>query len=71
MICNKRLIRPKDCERMLNYNGFYYYRQDGMNIIFKDDIGREISIHRGKIDYITWHNIIKENDLVEPKRAFR
>lgn len=71
MVCVKRLIKPKDCERVLNYNGFYFYRQNGRYIIFKDDIGREISIRRGKIDSFTWNNIAKENELVEPERAFR
>ena len=71
MVCVKRLIKPKDCERVLNYNGFYFYRQNGRYIIFKDDIGREISIRRGKIDTFTWNNIAKENELVEPERAFR
>lgn len=71
MVCVKRLIKPKDCERILNYNGFYFYRQNGRYIIFKDDIGREISIRRGKIDSFTWNNIAKENELIEPERAFR
>ena len=71
MVCVKRLIKPKDCERVLNYNGFYFYRQNGRYIIFKDDIGREIAIRRGKIDSFTWNNIAKENELVEPERAFR
>ena len=71
MVCVKRLIKPKDCERVLNYNGFYFYRQNGRYIIFKDDIGREISIRRGKIDSLTWNKIAKENELVEPERAFR
>ncbi len=71
MVCVKRLIKPKDCERVLNYNGFYFYRQNGRYIIFKDDIGREISIRRGKIDTFTWNNIAKENELVEPERVFR
>ena len=71
MVCVKRLIKPKDCERVLNYNGFYFYRQNGRYMIFKDDIGREISIRRGKIDSFTWNNIAKENELVEPERAFR
>lgn len=71
MVCVKRLIKPKDCERVLNYNGFYFYRQNGRYIIFKDDIDREISIRRGKIDSFTWNNIVKENELIEPERAFR
>lgn len=72
MISNaRRILKPRDIERILNYNGFYPERQNGGYVIFKDDIGREISIRRGKIDTFTWNNIAKENELVEPERAFR
>ena len=71
MVCVKRLIKPKYCEMVLNYNGFYFYRQNGGYVLFKDDIGREISIRRGKIDSFTWNNIAKEHELIEPERAFR
>lgn len=71
MVCVKRLIKPKYCERVLNYNGFYPERQNGGYVLFKDDIGREISIRRGKIDSFTWNNIAKENELIEPEKAFR
>ena len=72
MISNgRRILKPRDIERILNYNGFYPERQNGGYVLFKDDIGREISIRRGKIDTFTWNNIAKENELVEPERAFR
>ena len=72
MISNgRRILKPRDIERILNYNGFYPERQNGGYAIFKDDIGREISIRRGKIDTFTWNNIAKENELIEPERAFR
>ena len=72
MISNgRRILKPRGIERILNYNGFYPERQNGGYVLFKDDIGREISIRRGKIDTFTWNNIAKENELVEPERAFR
>ena len=72
MISNgRRILKPRDIERILNYNGFYPERQNGGYVLFKDDIGREISIRRGKIDTFTWNNIAKENELVEPERVFR
>ena len=72
MISNgRRILKPRYIERILNYNGFYPERQNGGYVLFKDDIGREISIRRGKIDTFTWNNIAKENELVEPERAFR
>ena len=72
MISNgRRILKPRYIERILNYNGFYQERQNGGYVLFKDDIGREISIRRGKIDTFTWNNIAKENELVEPERAFR
>ena len=67
----RRILKPRDIERILNYNGFYPERQNGGYVLFKDDIGREISIRRGKIDTFTWNNIAKENELVEPERVFR
>lgn len=67
----RRILKSRDIERILNYNGFYPERQNGGYVIFKDDIGREISIRRGKIDTFTWNNIVKENELIEPERAFR
>ena len=72
MISNgRRILKPRVIERILNYNGFYPERQNGGYVLFKDDIGREISIRRGKIDSFTWNNIAKENELIEPERAFR
>ena len=72
MISNgRRILKPRDIERILNYNGFYPERKNGGYVIFKDDIGREIPIRRGKIDSFTWNNIAKENELIEPERIFR
>lgn len=67
----RRILKSRDIERILNYNGFYPEIQNGGYVIFKDDIGREIPIRRGKIDSFTWNNIAKENELIEPERAFR
>ena len=72
MISNgRRILKPRDIERILNYNGFYPERQNGGYVLFKDDIGREISKKKKKIDTFTWNNIAKENELVEPERVFR
>lgn len=66
-----RTISPKNCERVLNYNGFYLDKQDVCYVVFRDDIDRHISIHRGNVDIIEWKRIVKDNELVEPMKAFK
>ena len=66
-----KVLKPRDCERILNYNGFYPYRQNGSHVIFKDDLGRHITIPRGKVNPCIWRRLVKENNLVEPERAFK
>ena len=38
-----KTLKPRDCERILNYNGFYPDKQNGCHVIFKDDLGRHIT----------------------------
>ena len=66
-----KVLKPKDCERILNYNGFYPDRQNGSNVIFKDDLGRHITIPRGNINPCIWKRLAKENNLVEPSKVFK
>ena len=66
-----KVLKPRDCERILNYNGFYPDRQNGSHVIFKDDLGRYITIHRGKVNPCIWRRLVKENNLVEPERVFK
>lgn len=64
-------IKPKDCERILNYNGFYAYKQNVGYVIFQDDLGRNITISRGNINTCIWKRLAKENNLVEPSKVFK
>ena len=66
-----KVLKPRDCERILNYNGFYLDRQNGSHVIFKDDLGRHITIPRGKVNPCIWRRLVKENNLVEPERIFK
>lgn len=66
-----KVLKPKDCERILNFNGFYAVRQNGSHIIFYDDIGRHITIPRGEVNPCIWRRLTKENNLVEPSKIYK
>lgn len=66
-----KIVKPKECEKILNYNGFYAQRQSGSHVIFKDDLGRHICIPRGSVNPCIWRRLVKENSLVAPSKAFR
>ena len=66
-----KVLKPRDCERILNYNGFYPDKQNGCHVIFKDDLGRHITIPRGNINPLVWKRLAKEYNLVEPSKVFK
>ena len=66
-----KTLKPRDCERILNYNGFYPDKQNGCHVIFKDDLDRYITIPRGNINPCIWKRLAKENNLVEPSKVFK
>lgn len=66
-----KTLKPRDCERILNYNGFYPDKQNGGHVIFKDDLGRHITIPRGNINPLIWKRLAKEYNLVEPSKVFK
>lgn len=65
-----RTLKPKEFEKILNYNGFYATNQNNGKITFNDDLGREITIGRGDISPSVWKRLKEEYDLVPPSKTF-
>jgi predicted RNA binding protein YcfA (HicA-like mRNA interferase family) len=60
-----REVTYKECQLILNYNGFHYDHQSGSHVIYKNDRGKHISIKVNSVNACVWRRLVKENNLDE------
>lgn len=65
-----RQFKPRLCEKILNYNGFYPTATKGARIAFIDDLGRDILLPRGCVPWRVFDRIARENHLEIPCKCF-
>lgn len=65
-----RILKLKDIEKILDYNGFLPITR-GREIIFQDNIGRNITVERDEcINPKIWMGIVKFYNLELPSKIF-
>lgn len=57
----------REFEKVLRENGFYYSRNSGSHLIYKNERGRHISIPQS-MNMCVIRRLIKENNLIVPKK---
>ena len=60
-----REVTYRECELILNYNGFFIDHQSGSHVIFKNERGKHISIRINSVNACLWRRLVKENSLDE------
>ena len=60
-----REVTYKECQLILNYNGFFLDHQSGSHAIYKNERGKHISIKVGSVNACVWRRLVKENNLDE------
>lgn len=63
---NGKALDWKEAENILHKNGFFRHRTNGSHAIYKDDLGRTVTITVGKpLSQKTWKRECKKNGIRE------